>query len=189
VEAQPESGRVYWKTPIDECDIKDKQKLKLYRRKRAERLDWLHGDDDHAICRQIWLMSWSYLTYRIINESRRIASARGHRSAALNGLIAEFDDLGFVAAQALAIRRLTEQEYKDPAKQVISLRRLVDDLKKHRHLFTRETFVCFDGAPFDPGPGRARWWEQTTKRLEKEGGVACWGEAYLTSGPDRLEAC
>jgi hypothetical protein len=188
VEGQPESGRIYWKTPIDESDVEDKQALKLYRRKRAEWLDWLHGDDDHAICRQIWLMSWSYVIYRIINESRRIASARGHRSAALNGLIAEFNDLGFVTAQALAVRRLTEQEYRDPAKQVISLRRLVDDLKKHRRLFTREIFVGFDGAPFDPERGRTRWWErlweQRTKRSEEEGDVGCWGEVYSTSGPD-----
>jgi hypothetical protein len=75
------------------------------------------------------------LKYRLINESRRIAGARGLPSAALNGLIAEFNDLGFVATQALAIRRLTEQEYKDPAKQVISLRRLFDNLRKHCRLF------------------------------------------------------
>jgi hypothetical protein len=45
-------------------------------------------------------------------------------------------------------------------------------------------FVCFDGAPFDPEPGRARWSEQTTRRLENEAGVACWWEDYRTSGSD-----
>jgi hypothetical protein len=50
--------------------------------------------------------------------------------------------------------------------------------------------VCFDGAPFDPGPGRARWWEQRTKRSE-EGDVGCWWEDYRTSGSDawKYEPC
>ena len=38
---------------------------------------------------------------------------------------------------------------EDTPKEHISLRRLVKDLKRHRALFTRENYVCYDGTPYD----------------------------------------
>lgn len=49
----PRAGRVYWTTPVEDCDVQDKAALRLYRRKRAEWLDWLFGDEEHAISRQL----------------------------------------------------------------------------------------------------------------------------------------
>jgi hypothetical protein len=52
---------------------------------------------------------------------------------------------GHVATQVLAIRRLMDDRNTD----IISLRRLVKDLRHSWTLFTRENYVCFDGLPYD----------------------------------------
>lgn len=180
----PGSDQARWIIPAEQCDVQDKDALGRYRQKRAEWLGWILGEDDHAIGRQIWLMNWSYITFRVINEARRIASRRGLASPVLNDPLFKFATMGFVAIQALAIRRLVEKEARHPELQVVSLRRLVEDIRAHRNLFTRELFVGFDGAPFDPEPGRHRWWEQATKKIEASGGMACWGEEHQTAGPE-----
>ncbi len=60
---------------------------------------------------------------------------------------------GHVAIQILAIRRLIDRRNAD----VISLPRLLKDLRKHFHLFTRENYVCFDGLPYDYEAARQSW--------------------------------
>jgi hypothetical protein len=52
---------------------------------------------------------------------------------------------GHVATQVLAIRRMMDDGNSD----IISLRRLVKDLRRNFALFTRENYVCFDGLPYD----------------------------------------
>jgi hypothetical protein len=52
---------------------------------------------------------------------------------------------GHVATQVLAIRRLMDKRDSD----IISLRKLVKDLRRYFALFTRENYVCFDGLPYD----------------------------------------
>ena len=66
----------------------------------------------------------------------------------LDGTIGGLVDQGYILTQNLLIRKLLEKG-KDGKKQVISLRRLVDDLAENRSLFTREIFVGFDGLPWD----------------------------------------
>lgn len=179
----PRPGRTFWSVPIEDCDVESKDALRLYRRKRAEWLDWLCGEDDHSVISQIHLMSWNYVVWRIINESRRLAMEKPRSSPALSRMLGGFIDNGFVATQALAIRRLMEEAAKNPDKQVISLHRLVFDLKENQKLFTREIFVGFDGLPFDPEPARLRWVEQTRRSLKKTGGFAYWVEEYPPAGP------
>jgi hypothetical protein len=61
-----------------------------------------------------------------------------------NPLLAEALIEGHVATQVLAIRRLV-----DTRNDVISLRRLINDLKRNFALLTRENCVCYDGLPYD----------------------------------------
>jgi len=56
--------------------------------------------------------------------------------------------------QTLEIRKLTESGKRNgkPKKlkdQVISLRRIAEDMEDNWNLFTRENLVCHDGVPFD----------------------------------------
>jgi hypothetical protein len=57
---------------------------------------------------------------------------------------------------------------------IISLRRLVKDIRRHFALFTRESYVCFDGLPYDYEA------VQRKEMMERVGTGAFWGQ---TSGP------
>jgi hypothetical protein len=87
-----------------------------------------------------------------------------------NTLLAQALFDGHVATQVLAIRRLMDDSNSD----IISLRRLVKDLRRNFALFTRENYVCFDGLPYD--------YEAVLQKemMEHLGKGAFWGE---TSGP------
>lgn len=174
-------------TAIERCAVEDKVALADFRRKLAEWLDWLVGDDDHTICRQVWQMNWSYVTFRVINEARRLAFRSNKASIIRNDILFDFITAGFVTTQSLAIRRLDEREATQSDKQVISLRRLVADVCRHQHLFTREVFVGYGGAPFDPKPGKARHWQRIHERPAYWSGVEVSTESYPTSGPEAWE--
>jgi hypothetical protein len=80
---------------------------------------------------------------------------------------------GHVATQVLAIRRLVDDGNSD----IISLRRLVKDMRRNFALFTRENYVCFDGLPYDYEAVRH------TRFMENAGN---WGKGGIwvpTSGP------
>lgn len=139
-------------TAIEECDVDDKDALAKY---RAKRTDWLHmlvGDKQHSISTQISEMLWNDAVFRTVNEARRLARIGDYKSSARNFSIAHFMDQGWVAWQALAIRKLMEPAARQPEKQVISLRRVIDEITANRALITRENYVCHDGLPFDPEP-------------------------------------
>jgi hypothetical protein len=82
------------------------------------------------------------LAYRVLSGPRGEANTE---IAAKSGLLAHTLDQGYVAGQILAIRRLL-----DPRKDVISIRRLLKDIQRHRGLITREIYVGHDGLPYNP---------------------------------------
>ena len=59
---------------------------------------------------------------------------------------------------------------------IISLRRLVKDIRRHFALFTRENCVCFDGLPYDYEAVKRK------EMMERVGKGPFWGQ---TSGPGR----
>jgi hypothetical protein len=85
-------------------------------------------------------MVWNEVAF---NTLAGIADADGD-SALNNTLIVEAVLNGHVAMQVLAIRRLT-----DTTKRVLSLSKLLQDIRSHRELLTRENYVAFDGLPYD----------------------------------------
>ena len=183
---QPRSGREKascW--PTVECEVQHKERLTLHREKRAEWLDHLLGQDDHAISRQLLAHELELHSLRSDQRSApdcSLAEVIFTSRKSVHG--SQFATTGFVPTQILAIRRLSDPAAQNPRRQVISLRRLVDDITKHRDLFTREMFVCFNGLPYDPEPGRKRYWQEASRRVELCGGVGIWSEAYETSGPE-----
>jgi hypothetical protein len=75
-----------------------------------------------------------------------------HSYLAANGVLYRYLLNGYLSFQYLAIRRLIESSPKDAEKKfrgVISIRRLLDDMKNNSIFITRETFVCVDGLPYD----------------------------------------
>ena len=133
---------------VDQCSVTDKALLTEFREKRSEWMDWLERDVHHNIFGQIHSMMWNDAAYRSLNEARRFASAN-NPTASMNGMFGELIDRGYVSTQVLDICKITDRSNSDPKKAVISLPRLLDNIRDHRHLLTRENFVSYDGLPYD----------------------------------------
>ena len=128
---------------LEQCDVTPEKRaaLQSYRDKRRLWLWWIETDDQHAIWQILSSMVWSDVSFKTLSHF-----AIGDENSCLNNvLLTEALVEGHVAGQLLAIRRLMDDSNKD----VISLRRLVKDVRRNFHLFTRENYVCFDGSPYD----------------------------------------
>jgi hypothetical protein len=128
---------------IAQCDVPTERRaaLQSYRDKRLLWLSWISTDEHHAIWTVLSSMVWTDVAFRSLTNF-----AVGDEANALNNhLMVEALLDGHVATQVLAIRRLMDDGNSD----IISLRRLVKDLRRNFSLFTRENYVCFDGLPYD----------------------------------------
>ncbi len=153
---------------LTQCDIPPERRsaLESYRAKRRLWLSWISSDEHHAIWTVLSDMVWTDASFKVLTSF-----ATGDESNGLNNsLLAEALFDGHVATQVLAIRRLMDDGNSD----IISLRRLLKDLKRNWSLFTRENYVCFDGLPYD--------YEAVQRKdmQERVGKGFFWGE---TSGP------
>jgi hypothetical protein len=145
-----------WKVSVEECDVEDKERLTAFR----ERADgWIHAldqDDENSVTAQIFTMMGDDAKWRALNEARRLAANRA--DAGTSGIVASLLDRGYVAGQVIAISRLIEVgNARQPARQVNSLRRLVEEITANRELLTREVFVSRDGLPFSYETIRHHW--------------------------------
>ncbi len=161
----------------DQCSVSDKALLTEFRDKRSAWMDWLERDVHHNIWGQIHSIMWNDAAYRSLNEARRFASGE-KPTAAVNGMFGELIDRGYVSTQVLDICKITDKTNHDPKKGIISLRRLLDDIRVHRHLLTRENFVSYDGLPYDYAAVQHAYIDSLTP---EELGKARW---LPTKGPD-----
>jgi hypothetical protein len=154
---------------IAQCDVPLERRaaLESYRDRRRLWLSWINEDEQHAIWQVLSSMVWTDASFKLLSHF-----AEGDESSALsNTLLAQALIDGHVATQVLAIRRLVDDRNAD----VISIRRLVKDIRRNFALFTRENFVCFDGLPYDYDA------VQRKEMMERVGTGPFWGQ---TSGPD-----
>lgn len=133
---------------ICDCDVKDKEKLALFRFKRAEWRKCLI-EDTFSISKQISNMLWNDTIFRTINEARKLTARRSSKDIEFNGPLLELFDQGYSTSQVMAIRRLTDHTFHDPNRAVISLPRLIDDMRQNANLITRENYICYEGLTFE----------------------------------------
>jgi hypothetical protein len=147
------------------CDLKAKFK---------EWEEWLVGDDVNSIRNQIHSMIWDSAVFQSINECRRYAPKNKKNEIELNGEVHRFIDKCFFETQASAIRR-----FRDKRSDVISLRRLVDDIEKHSHLLTRGNILAVHDYPYDYEQEKARLSDEAFKNSPP--GVKCvaMGQGYV----------
>jgi hypothetical protein len=126
---------------LADCDVTDKRALKSYRAKRATWLSWINTDEHHAIWDVLSRMVWTDVSFRSMTQF----AIDDENSALHNSILTEALIGGHLATQVLAIRRLVDNRGDD----VISLRKLLKDIRSHFTLLTRENYVCFDGLPYD----------------------------------------
>jgi hypothetical protein len=99
--------------------------------------------DHHEHCLQrprFYSMLIGDLTFRTLAAAAEADEASAlHSPIIMRGLVH-----GYAATQGLAIRRLV-----DKRRGVISPQKLLDDIRNHICLFTRENFVSGEGLPYD----------------------------------------
>lgn len=104
---------------------------------------WYSGDDN-SICSQIHDMLFDAAIYYAINEARRYAKTNAQGNPELNKLVHGLIDRSFLKTQSLSIRKLY-----DNRDDVISLRRLINDVKRNKDLITRENVLSALELPYD----------------------------------------
>jgi hypothetical protein len=129
---------------FDDLDIENKGLFSKIFLERKKWLHWFSGEPDHSLSAQIYRMLWDDAIFRLTNEIRRVKITSPDKTTAINGDLAHFIDRGYVNLQATSIRSLI-----DNRGDVISLTRIIKDLKKNIGLITRENYVCYDGVKFD----------------------------------------
>jgi hypothetical protein len=135
--------------PVDRCDVFDKAQLKDFRKKRAEWVDLLEKDHLHSVGRQLSSLVWQDAVFRLINEARRLQDPLTPTSS-MASIIVEALGEGYVTGLVLGVSRLTDPKEKSAKRNVVSLRRVFEDIREHSDLMTREIFVCYDGCVYDP---------------------------------------
>jgi hypothetical protein len=154
---------------LAQCDvpIERRSQLESYRSHRRRWISWLDTDEHHAIWTTLSQMVWTDVSFWTFRELAEGHEKTGEKTCLHNPLIVEQIVYGHVARQVLAIRRLM-----DKTSGVISLRRLITDLRSNWALFTRENYVCHDGLPYDyeavtlkefkERAGKGAFWAATT---------------------------
>lgn len=151
---------------IRDCQADDKTALHSFRQKRAQWSDWLDDDPEHAIWNAIQSLVWRDTTFAAISKLA-LENLEGPLHTVLLG---ETIVNGHITMQVMALRRLI-----DRGRNVISLPRLITDIKLNWELLTRENFVCFDGLPYDYEAVAREFWR------DKNPGVGIWLD---TTGPN-----
>jgi hypothetical protein len=126
--------------PVEKCDVQNKDALRAYREKSAIWYQWFRTDEHHAIWPQIYSMLVSDITFRTI----AYAADHDKESALHNQLVRQAFTQGYLATQGLAIRRLTDKD-----RNVVSVPRLLRDVKDNIRLITREVYVAGTGESYD----------------------------------------
>jgi hypothetical protein len=126
--------------PVDQCDVVSKETLTAYREQEATWQQWLRTDEHHPIWPQIYTMVVNDITFRTI----AYAADHDKESALHNSLVRQAFTQGYLATQGLTIRRLA-----DKRRDVISLPRLLRDVKDKLRLITREVYVSGTGVPYE----------------------------------------
>jgi hypothetical protein len=117
--------------PIEQCDVLDKTSLASYRTTAAKLWRWLRTDDHHALWPQIYSMLIGDMTFRTL-----AAATEADKESALHSPIIQRGLLqGYAATQ-----RLGHPSLVDTTKKVVSLQKLLDDIKNNIH------------PPLDPAP-------------------------------------
>ena len=117
---------------IDKCDVLDKERLNEFRQKRLEWGSWLNNKP-HSIKGQLTQYFWDTVLYRTICDLIEKSAKEPKENIGFNSSLFTLLINGFYISQAITVRRLTEKNWSNPQKAIISVRRLVDDIGRFNH--------------------------------------------------------
>jgi hypothetical protein len=124
---------------VAQCDVGDKISLRKYRDLKAKWHGWVQSDQN-----QIWLQVFTMVSNDLAVRTIACAAENDPKSPLHNPLVAQTIIEGHQNAQILGVRRLM-----DDRGDVVSLRRLMREIKDNLKVLTREIYVSGDGLPYD----------------------------------------
>ncbi|OHB60299.1 MAG: hypothetical protein A2167_03480 [Planctomycetes bacterium RBG_13_46_10] len=103
-----------------------------------------YSEDDNSICAQIRDMLLDAAVFNVINEARKYATTDARGYPELNELIHGLINRSFLKTQTLSIRKLYDER-----QDVISLQRLINDMKENKAFITRENILSAIELPYN----------------------------------------
>ena len=114
--------------------------------------DWkeqLNGKDQNAIWQRVATLLRYDAVWRTYNEARRISRIAHDPATGLAGSIIEVLDEGFFCLQVFEISKLVEENSGKPERHIYSLRRLFDEIRDSKCLYTREKYLTYEGINYE----------------------------------------
>lgn len=108
--------------------------------------EWLLGDDENSVRNQIFGMIWNSAVFEIVKTAHNEAFKRGSEDALPNWAVSDLILYSYFETQVSAIMRLLDDRNKT---DIISLKRLVKDIKDSQRCLTRKNFLDAFGLPYD----------------------------------------
>jgi len=108
--------------------------------------EWLLGDDENSVRRQIFGMIWNAAVFEIVKTAHNQAFKRGGESALPNWAVSDLILYSYFETQVSAIMRLLDDRNQP---DIISLKRLVKDIKDTQWCLTRKNYLDAFGLPYD----------------------------------------
>lgn len=127
---------------------------------RKQWVSMMAHDNPSSIWAILHSQLWDDTAFRTINEAVKMSAECHGGKAHFNGMTFDLLARGYVTMQTMNIRKLIEQNFKDPTREVFSLRRIVKEISDNRNLITRHTFVTVDGYPYDDEASFSAWASQ-----------------------------
>jgi hypothetical protein len=118
-------------------------RLTGYLTKRTQWLSWYEtgAGESNSLQDQWFSMLLSEMSYRVAKDE----AAREPDWVLNIPFISYLLNSGYFSSQVLATRRML-----DKRPDVVSLRRLINDIRENKTLITREVYVSFDGTSYEP---------------------------------------
>jgi hypothetical protein len=104
---------------------------------------WRHAfsEDHNSIDATLTTFSWNFAAFQTVAKAIEITPASSDGTKPLNSMTLELLRSTYWGSALLAIRRLTDRGCIDGKKGVVSLRSILNDVKKHQGKLTRRVFV------------------------------------------------
>ena len=129
--------------------------------------DWFDSDQKSCILKQVQMLLFETLIFKCILRARELAPKDENSIIKLNGYLHWFIDKYYFQNQAIAIRRLV-----GTGKGSVSLRKIIEHVKKNKELFTRSNYCRHHNIPLDYSGLILKEQEYIAKNL-KLGEVIC----------------
>jgi len=123
--------------------------------------DWFDSDKNSCVLKQVQMLIFETLIFKCVLKARAIAPKDEKDKIKLNGYLHWFIDKYYFQNQAIAIRRLV-----DAKKGSVSLRKIIEHLKKNKELFTRSNYCKYQNIPFDYSDLMLKEQEYISKNLK-----------------------